>query len=101
METEENANEVPLHTAETAETEEVAAPVDLTDEEKRLVRDYAVNDEEVRRTVISDYLARLKTADPVPAVMQGDAGAGPVYAPRTARDMREAAVLAEALLKRK
>ena len=83
------------------EAADVETPADLTDEEKRLVRDYAVNDAEVRQTIISDYLRGLKSADPVPAVMQGDAGSIPVYAPRAPRDMREAAVLAEALLKRK
>ena len=65
---------------------------DLTDEEKRLVRDYAVNDEEVRRTIIADYLRGLKSAGPVPTVMQGGAGSGPVYTPRAPRDMREAAL---------
>ena len=74
---------------------------ELTEDEKQLVREYAINDAEVRRVIISDYLARLKTADPAPVIMQGDAGAGPVYTPRPARDLREAAILAEALLKRK
>lgn len=85
--------------AEQAGTER--EPAGLTEEEKRLVRNYALNDGEVRRIIIGDYLNRLKSPGAAPPVMQGDAGGSPVMAPRTPRDMREAAVLAEALLKKR
>ena len=86
---------------ETGQEEIKEEAAELTEEEKTLVRNYAVNDPEVRRAIISGYIDRLKTPDAVPEVMQGGEGASPVFVPRAARDMREAAILAEALLKRK
>lgn len=76
-------------------------PQELTGEEREIVRLYAVNDEAIRRAIIDDYLQRLKSVDPAPPVMQGDAGASPSYIQRAPRDMHEAAILAEALLRRK
>ena len=103
---EEVKEEIPLRDEGVAQSDGVGkkadeTAVELTDDEKRFVREYAVNDAEVRRVIITDYLARLRNADSAPAVIQGGAGAGPVYTPRPARDLREAAILAEALFKRK
>ena len=73
---------------------------ELTKEERAAVYNYAVNDEEVRRAVIADYLEKLKGRTAAPAVMQGDIGLSPEPAARQPRDMREAAALAEAVMKK-
>ncbi len=81
--------------------ENIAIDNALTAGERATVIDYAVGDEEVRRIIIADYLSSLKARGSAPPVLQGGAGTSPAPPPKSPRDMREAAILAEAVMRRK